>query len=191
MLLTLNELIANLTYSKLWRCFHACGRSLARCILPLAFFMVELGQFSIRVFPCIPNNLLLYYLALMIAHISLMITGSQNNTLETGRRASQETIIFAAIFGTVGVTSITSTFIICRTIYATITNDGHSRVRFKYIADILIQSSAIYTIVMLLSFIFVILLLCTKRTDVQISERFFVSLAIGTSVSSVHDFNST
>jgi len=127
----------------------------------------------------------------MIAHISLIITGSQNNTLETGRQASQETIIFAMIFGTVAATSITSTFIICRTIYANATNDGKSRVRFKYIADILIQSSAIYSTVMLLSFIFVILLLWTKTIDVQMSENFVVSMAIGMTVSSVHNFNST
>jgi len=127
----------------------------------------------------------------MIAHISLTITRSQSNTLERVRRASQETIIFAAIFGTVAATSITSTFIICRTIYANTPYDGQSRVRFKYIADILIQSSAIYSTVMLLSFIFVILLLWTQTTDVLILENFIVNMAIGMTVSSVYNLNFT
>jgi len=171
---------------KLWRCFHACGRSFRRFVLPLGFFVAEFSKLRYSyVRTWIPDNLPLYSIALIIAQISLLLIGFRNPLL----RISQENIIAAAIFGTVAATSITSTFTICQTIYSNTTPEGRARSRYKYIADIIIQSSAIYSLLMLLLFIFELLDLLRFTVGVHIAQIFVVDVAFGMTVSSTFDFS--
>jgi len=82
---------------------------------------------------------------------------------------------------------MTSTLTICLSIYTNTRSGGNSRLRFKYIADILIQSSAIYSTLMLISFIFEFLRIWKLTAGVQISGTYVVNLAIAMTVSSAHN----
>ena len=135
---------------------------------------------------CTPANILLYYLALVICQIALQITRFKNHAMYT-QQNSHGAIMPAAIFGTAAATSLTSTFTICKTIYSKTIPGGHFRARFKYIANILLQSSAIYSTLMLLSFLSEILRLWKFTVGVQISKYFIVNLAFGMTVSPIHN----
>jgi len=104
--------------------------------------------------------------------------------MNTPRRIDQANIIGAATFGSVAATSVTSTLIICRAIYSNTPRGGRYRARYKYIADIIIQSSAIYSTLMLLLFILQLMDLFDFALGIHIADIFIVNLAFGMTVSS-------
>jgi len=130
------------------------------------------------------DNPFFHYPALIASEISLSSIGFLKPEMNTPLRIDQVNIVGAATFGSVAATSVTTTFIICRAIYSNTTHGGRCRARYKYIADIVIQSSAIYSTLMLLLFILQLMYLFDLTPGVRMADIFIVSLAFGMTVSS-------
>jgi len=89
-----------------------------------------------------------WYIALMITdtlYTSLFYAKASFQTVQAARNAN---IISGATFVAVAVTSITATYLICHHIYTSTKHNQRSWKRYKHIVDICIQSSIIYTTIM-------------------------------------------
>ncbi|KAF9555562.1 hypothetical protein CPC08DRAFT_125367 [Agrocybe pediades] len=116
----------------MWRCFHACGRVLRKLAIPMGLLVVE------------------FLLVLTdTAFVSLTYT---RKSFQSDVRVHQSALISGVLEIVTVVTSLSTTFIICRHIYtySSTSQDRHSRRRYRYIIDILVQSSALYTTSVLL-----------------------------------------
>ncbi|KAF9547037.1 hypothetical protein CPC08DRAFT_769526 [Agrocybe pediades] len=110
-----------------WRCFHACGRSLKAFALPMVLLLVEtaLGVTT-------------------IVYDSLVAMKPGYHSDKTDAIANR---LAGAVFTSVAMTSLAATFVICSNIYRHTASFSASRKRYRHVTDILIQSSAIYTLV--------------------------------------------
>ncbi|KAF9542128.1 hypothetical protein CPC08DRAFT_756085 [Agrocybe pediades] len=112
-----------------WRCFHACGRSFRRSLLPIMLLTVEtVLVLTATAYRCLANTK------------SEIIT---TQTAEVFNRLS------AAANIAVVLTSLFSTGIICLQIWRHTSPSSRSRKHYKAIINALIQSSAIYTVAVL------------------------------------------
>ncbi|KAF9545345.1 hypothetical protein CPC08DRAFT_716214 [Agrocybe pediades] len=108
-----------------WRCFHACGRSVRKSLLPIALFIVETGLvISSMVYEC-----------LLDAEPGFA-TSKRN---ETFNRLS------AAALVSVALTSLVATFMICRQIYIRTSPGSRSRKRYRTVINTLVESAALYS----------------------------------------------
>ncbi|KAF9553203.1 hypothetical protein CPC08DRAFT_788271 [Agrocybe pediades] len=113
-----------------WRCFHACGRSFRKILLPIVLFILEAALLvSSIVYACMLNN-------------------------KPGFKSLQTVQIFnhldAAMLIAVAATSLVSTILICLRIWQHTTPRSTSRKRFRTVINALIQSSGIYSATVLL-----------------------------------------
>ncbi|KAF9554111.1 hypothetical protein CPC08DRAFT_198185 [Agrocybe pediades] len=113
-----------------WRCFHACGQSLHKSLLPSALYVVE----TVLVISALVYN-------------GLIDAKPGFETLQTDGIVNRLT---AAALTSVAVTSLVSTVVICRQIWQRSALGSRSRRRYRTIINILIQSSALYTAITLL-----------------------------------------
>ncbi|KAF9559280.1 hypothetical protein CPC08DRAFT_708943 [Agrocybe pediades] len=116
-----------------WRCFHASGRSFLSTALPIGLLILEtvlvIGNI---VFPLVVTSVPQFLLSLELSKLSTLdsIIG----------------LLSGAMLASVAATSLATTFIICRQIYKHTKHRSRSRRRYRKIIDALIQSSALYSI---------------------------------------------
>ncbi|KAF9540038.1 hypothetical protein CPC08DRAFT_770875 [Agrocybe pediades] len=113
-----------------WRCFHACGRSFRRSLLPIVLLIVEIAL----------------VLTATVYH-SLMVAKSDSDIIPTAEIYNR---LSAGAKIVVVLTSLLSTGIICMQIWRHTSPRSRSRKHYKAIINALIQSSAIYTVTVLL-----------------------------------------
>ncbi|KAF9554385.1 hypothetical protein CPC08DRAFT_176591 [Agrocybe pediades] len=113
-----------------WRCFHSCGGSFRRALLPIALFTVE---------------------------IVLAVTTMVYNCLFNAKpdfKTDQTAVIFdrlsATAFVAVAATSLVSTGLICLQIWQHTTLSSRSTKHYRTIISALIESSVTYTVAVLL-----------------------------------------
>ncbi|KAF9560016.1 hypothetical protein CPC08DRAFT_762941 [Agrocybe pediades] len=113
-----------------WRCYHACGRSLRGLVLPVAYRPSEVLVICNTVFACLTDL---------------------EARFDTAQWHPIEARLTAAMYTAVALTSLVSTFIICREIYvrAKRLSLPGSRTRYWRVIDVLIQSSGAYTALVL------------------------------------------
>ncbi|KAF9554109.1 hypothetical protein CPC08DRAFT_713170 [Agrocybe pediades] len=112
-----------------WRCFHACRRSFGRSFLPIALLTVEIALvISAVVYSC------------------LLSAKPGFETIQTNQISNK---LAAASLTSVAATSLVSTFLICQQIWRHTTLRARSRKHYRNIINILIQSSALYTVITL------------------------------------------
>ncbi|KAF9543267.1 hypothetical protein CPC08DRAFT_770266 [Agrocybe pediades] len=110
-----------------WRCFHACGQSFRRSLLPIMLFTAEtVLVISATVFNCLLNK---------------------KTDLETIHNVQISDRLNAATFVAVAATSSVSTFVICLRIWRHTSQSlsSCSRKHYRTIINVLIESSATYT----------------------------------------------
>ncbi|KAF9541177.1 hypothetical protein CPC08DRAFT_730849 [Agrocybe pediades] len=112
-----------------WRCFHACGQSLRKTSLPIALFIVESGL-----------------LICMTVYTTLVDVKPRFLTHHTSLVSEY---LDATLYVSAALTSIVSTYMICREIHRRTKSAPSSRTKKTYqtIIDALIQSSALYSAV--------------------------------------------
>ncbi|KAF4614173.1 hypothetical protein D9613_007360 [Agrocybe pediades] len=111
-----------------WRCFHACGQSLRSSVMPIALFILET--------------------VLVICNITVSCLRAYfffSNKFENPSWNSVSFILEGAMYVSVAATSLMATFIICWQVYAYTKHASGSRKRYRNIIDVLIQSSALYS----------------------------------------------
>ncbi|KAF4610158.1 hypothetical protein D9613_010201 [Agrocybe pediades] len=113
-----------------WRCFHACGRSFGRSFLPMALLTVEI--------------------ALVISSTVYSCLFSAKPDFETIQTAQISDKLAAASLTSAAATSFVSTFLICQQIWRHTAPRARSRKHYRNIINTLIQSSALYTITILI-----------------------------------------
>ncbi|KAF4613776.1 hypothetical protein D9613_007358 [Agrocybe pediades] len=134
-----------------WRCFHACGRSFRSSILPITLFILE----SVLVIcdRCLDTVFLLSDSKLnpWLSIYSILFT------------------LDGAMYISVAATSLTSTFVICWQVYVHTKHGSRSRRRYRNVMDALIQSSALYSSVLVIEAVLDIMEgpLSTKPTTLQ------------------------
>ncbi|KAF9554115.1 hypothetical protein CPC08DRAFT_821904 [Agrocybe pediades] len=112
-----------------WRCFHSCGGSLRRCLLPIALLTIEtVLVISALVFSCLLNA---------IPDFHTIHTSAILNHLS------------AAAYTAVVATSLVSTGLICVQIWRLTRQSSRSRNYYQTIIRALIESSALYTVAVL------------------------------------------
>ncbi|KAF4609879.1 hypothetical protein D9613_010197 [Agrocybe pediades] len=113
-----------------WRCYHACGRSLCRSLLPIILLTVET------------------VLALSIIIYQCFFDGTPKfETLQTTQISNR---LKAATLVTVAATSLVSTVLICLRIWRHTALSSRSRKHYQTITVVLIESSTLYTVAVLL-----------------------------------------
>ncbi|KAF4615798.1 hypothetical protein D9613_012472 [Agrocybe pediades] len=116
-----------------WRCFHACGQSFRSAILPITLLVLEtLLVLSDVIIHCLWEDFLFYANSRWISINSFWYT------------------LDGAMFVSVAATSLASTFIICWQVYAHTKPGSRSRRRYRNVIDALIQSSALYSSVLVI-----------------------------------------
>ncbi|KAF9553199.1 hypothetical protein CPC08DRAFT_767724 [Agrocybe pediades] len=114
-----------------WRCFHSCGRSFRRSLLPIALLMVEIVlALTVNVYRCLLDtkpNFATRQTEVIFNHLS------------------------ATTFVAVAATSLVSTAVICLQIWRRTTLVSRSRKRYRTIINALIESSALYTVTVIFS----------------------------------------
>ncbi|KAF9541631.1 hypothetical protein CPC08DRAFT_717107, partial [Agrocybe pediades] len=113
-----------------WRCFHSCGRSFRRSLFPIALLIVET------------------VLALIATTYSCLLNKPNFETVQTD---AISTCLNAATFVVVAVTSGVSTSLICLQIWRHTSRSSRSWKYYRTIINVLIESSAMYTLTVLLS----------------------------------------
>ncbi|KAF4610139.1 hypothetical protein D9613_010219 [Agrocybe pediades] len=114
-----------------WRCFHACGRSLRKSILPISLFLVETAlAFTTAVYSCLVDA---------------------KPSFETNQNIDIFNHLSAATLVVVVVTSLVSTAVICLQIWRHTRLGSRSKRHYKTIINALIESSALYTVTVLFS----------------------------------------
>ncbi|KAF9554368.1 hypothetical protein CPC08DRAFT_753698 [Agrocybe pediades] len=114
-----------------WRCFHSYGRSLWKSFLPIVLLIVEtVLVISISVYSC------------------LMDVAPNFATSQTGYIADR---LSAAAYLSAAVTSLVSTGMICAQIWRHTALNPRSRKNYRTIISALVESSAFYTVIVLLS----------------------------------------
>ncbi|KAF4615088.1 hypothetical protein D9613_003287 [Agrocybe pediades] len=114
----------------IWRCFHACGRSMRKLTLPLGLFVVEF--------------------LLVLTNTAFVGLTYMRKSFRNDERVHQSALISGVLETVAVATSLSATFIICQHIYSNTSQDRRSRQRYKHIVDILVQSSVLYTTSVLL-----------------------------------------
>ncbi|KAF9545347.1 hypothetical protein CPC08DRAFT_769881 [Agrocybe pediades] len=114
-----------------WRCFHACGRSLRRSLLPIALFIVE-----------------------TVLVVSSMICISTLDATRNFRSLkAPPTLLYnhlvAATLISVAATSLVSAVIVCLQIWRHTTAGSRSRRHYRKTTSALIESSATYSVAVL------------------------------------------
>ncbi|KAF9552522.1 hypothetical protein CPC08DRAFT_714547, partial [Agrocybe pediades] len=137
-----------------WRCFHSCGRSICRSLLPLVLFSVE-------------TVLIITYMAYRILRID-------TQSFITDHTAAISNALSAATLVSVAVTSLVSTGLICLQIWRHTTLSSRSRKNYQAIINALIQSSALYTTAVL----FIAVLAFADIGDLELTRVFTVSLIV-------------
>ncbi|KAF4610190.1 hypothetical protein D9613_010232 [Agrocybe pediades] len=128
-----------------WRCVHACGRSLRKSFLPIALFAVETGLvLTTMVYEC------------------LLDARPDFDTEKTFHVANR---LQAATRVSVAATSVVSTVVICLQIWRLTTRRSRSWIHYRTIIRALIESSAIYSVTIL----FVAILDFTIAQDLESS----------------------
>ncbi|KAF9537515.1 hypothetical protein CPC08DRAFT_808934 [Agrocybe pediades] len=128
-----------------WRCVHACGRSLRKSFLPIALFAVETGLvLTTMVYEC------------------LLDARPDFDTVKTFHVANR---LQAATRVSVAATSVVSTVVICLQIWRLTTRRSRSWIHYRTIIRALIESSAIYSVTIL----FVAILDFTIAQDLESS----------------------
>ncbi|KAF4612517.1 hypothetical protein D9613_012760 [Agrocybe pediades] len=135
-----------------WRCFHACGRSLRRCFLPIGLWIVET----------------VLVVSFVVARCLLVVSPR----LVTAEGIRIFACISAAMYVAIATTSLVSTSMICREIYKRSTFQARSRGHYRNILEALIQSSAIYSVIVLFAAI-----MCFMNLD-RSQSIFMVALII-------------
>ncbi|KAF4618085.1 hypothetical protein D9613_012639 [Agrocybe pediades] len=114
-----------------WRCFHSCGRSFRQSLLPIALLVVEIVLvISASVYGC-------------------LMTAAPN--FGTHQRAQIFDRVSAAAYFSVAATSLTSTGVICVQIWRHTALNTRSRKNYRTVINALVESSALYTVAVLLS----------------------------------------
>ncbi|KAF9536681.1 hypothetical protein CPC08DRAFT_717786 [Agrocybe pediades] len=112
-----------------WRCFHACGQSFRSSALPIGLLILETALI-------ICNNVV----SSLVTYEPQIFHAPGDLTL-----VSVSTILEGAVLVSVAVTSLAATFIICRQVYMHTKPGSRSRRRYRKVIDALIQSSALYS----------------------------------------------
>ncbi|KAF9536745.1 hypothetical protein CPC08DRAFT_771459 [Agrocybe pediades] len=108
-----------------WRCFHACGGSFYKSLLPIGLLIVETGLALVAmVYGC------------------LTFAKPAFNTAQNGVIYNR---LAAATFVAVAATSLVSTVVICLQIWRRTTPSSRSRKRYQTVISALIESSATYS----------------------------------------------
>ncbi|KAF9551738.1 hypothetical protein CPC08DRAFT_823132 [Agrocybe pediades] len=142
-----------------WRCFHACGQSFRKSAFPVALFTVET------------------ILALATAvYRSLLDAKPDFEMVQTDQIFDR---LSAAAYVTVAATSLVSTIVICLQIWRHTMPRSRSRKNYRNIINILIQSSAIYTVTVLFSAVL------NFTSDTGSGESSFASVLISNFVAPV------
>ncbi|KAF9553197.1 hypothetical protein CPC08DRAFT_788265 [Agrocybe pediades] len=114
-----------------WRCFHACGRSFCKSFLPIALLVVEtVLVISAMVYSC------------------LMIAVPNFATQRTPYIFDR---LSAAAYFSAAATSLVSSGAICIQIWRHTALNSRSRKNYRSLISALVESSALYTVVILLS----------------------------------------
>ncbi|KAF4618105.1 hypothetical protein D9613_012648 [Agrocybe pediades] len=113
-----------------WRCYHACGGSLRSAGLPIALFVVET--------------------VLIISNMIYICLVNVKPGFSTRKTDEINTRIRAAMLVSVAVTSVVATYAICRQIYSHTKPGSRTRRRYRNLVDALIQSSGIYSVVVVI-----------------------------------------
>ncbi|KAF4615802.1 hypothetical protein D9613_012476 [Agrocybe pediades] len=113
-----------------WRCFHACGQSLRNSALPIGFLILE----AVVVICGILVGCIIFFRSLPI------FTSLKPETWD-----SILFILGNAMGPSAAATSLVSTFMICRQVYAHTTDGSRSRRRYRHVINALIQSSGLYS----------------------------------------------
>ncbi|KAF9547040.1 hypothetical protein CPC08DRAFT_769529 [Agrocybe pediades] len=116
-----------------WRCFHACGRSL-RSLLPIGLFVVEIVDVQ----------------GLVMADCIFDAFLNADPKFGTAKHVRISNRLAGAMYISAAVTSLMATFMICHQIYTHTSHYTRSRKRFRHVIDILVQSSGIYTAVVIM-----------------------------------------
>jgi len=105
-------------------------------------------------------------------------------SFKTIKRARQGNYIVGALFCTTAATSLMATSVICYKIYSSTAQNRHSRRQYKHIVDTLIQSSTLYTVVVLIATVAGFLDTGKVQTSIKIIvlNNYFESLMIMASV---------
>ncbi|KAF4619509.1 hypothetical protein D9613_004636 [Agrocybe pediades] len=114
-----------------WRCFHACGRSLRLSLLPIGLFIIETVLSLVSV----------VYVCLFLFKPGTSFpspAGEIYNRVE------------AAMFFVAAATSFVATVTICHQIYKHTSPGSQSRKRYRYVIRSLTESSAIYSVSVLI-----------------------------------------
>ncbi|KAF9542234.1 hypothetical protein CPC08DRAFT_824285 [Agrocybe pediades] len=117
-----------------WRCFHACGQSFRSCALPISLFILE-----ILLVICSDVVSSLVYNEPEVFHVREFLT-----------LVSVTTILDGAMYVSVAATSLAATYIICGQVYTHTKPGSRSRRRYRNVIDALIQSSALYSSVIVI-----------------------------------------
>ncbi|KAF9552528.1 hypothetical protein CPC08DRAFT_714555 [Agrocybe pediades] len=112
-----------------WRCFHACGRSIRRSLLPMVLLIVET--------------------ALIVSALAYNGLISTNPNFDTTQASGIANRLNAAVLISVATTSLVSTAVICLRIRPHTSHSSPSKKHYQTIINILIESSALYTIIAL------------------------------------------
>ncbi|KAF9554103.1 hypothetical protein CPC08DRAFT_821899 [Agrocybe pediades] len=110
-----------------WRCFHACGRSFQKSLLPIVLLIVEAS--------------------LVVSSLAYNSLISTNPTFATSKANGIANRLNAALLTSVAATSLVSTAVICLRIRPHTSPGSPSRKHYQTIINILIESSAFYTII--------------------------------------------
>jgi len=129
-----------------------------------------------------------YDIALSMVYIVLTCLISLTPGFGTDQRAKQLGNIQGTLYATVAATSLTSTLIICRSIYVNTAESGERyRRRYRHVVDILVQSAAVHSTSMLLAAIFQYLNTAqTKSQSVDVAIYYFVPLSVPVLVSRIN-----
>ncbi|KAF9551543.1 hypothetical protein CPC08DRAFT_768702 [Agrocybe pediades] len=134
-----------------WRCFHACGRSFRRSLLPIALLTVE----TVLVLSAMAYNFLLN-------------AKPGFETLQTDEISNR---LDAATYVVVAATSFVSTGVICLQIWRQTTLSSRSRKHYRTIINALVESSALYTVTVLL---LAVLVFNFKTGNIESSYKVFL-----------------
>ncbi|KAF9559276.1 hypothetical protein CPC08DRAFT_708939 [Agrocybe pediades] len=115
-----------------WRCFWACGQSFRSSVLPISLLILE----TVLIITLI---VLHHFLHVRMDIITIFLDNA-NKT---------EAVLVSVVPISVAMTSLVATFTICRQVYAHTEPKSRLRRRYRNVIDSLIQSSGLYSIVVL------------------------------------------
>ncbi|KAF9554360.1 hypothetical protein CPC08DRAFT_753694 [Agrocybe pediades] len=115
-----------------WRCFHACGRSFRRSLLPIALLTVETAS-----------------AVLVLSSMAYRFLIDAKPGFQTAQTDEILNRLNAAGFVIVAATSLVSTGVICLQIWRQTTLSSRSRTQYRTVTNALIESSALYTVAVL------------------------------------------